>query len=214
MAIRAVIFDLGGVLVRTEDSGPRQALAERLGMTVGELGNLIFDSETAIRATLGEISAQAHWDAVRKALGLQDEAFVSIPVDFWGGDTLDTELVEYIRSLRSRYKTALLSNAWDDLRAMLAQEWQIEDAFDVIIISAEVRCAKPVEQIYRIALERLEVDPFEAVFIDDYPPNIEGARALGMHAIRFEGPEQARDELERLLDSKGDVEFKHKGHGV
>lgn len=209
MSIRAVIFDLGGVLVRTEDPAPRQALADRLGMSARELGGLIFDSETAIQATVGEISAGAHWDAVREALNLPEEAFASIQVDFWGGDALDTGLVDYIRALRPRYKTALLSNAWDDVRPMVAQEWQIEDAFDVIIISAEVRCAKPVERIYRLALERLGAEPEEAVFIDDYLPNIEGARAIGMHAIHFQGPEQAKAELEQLLDSKGVEVFKH-----
>jgi epoxide hydrolase-like predicted phosphatase len=203
MGIRAVIFDLGGVLVRTEDPTPRQQLAERLGMSRDELNNLIFDSETAVQATLGEISAQAHWDAVQEGLGIPHEKFVSIPVDFWGGDTLDTELVAYIRSLRSRYKTALLSNAWDDLRTVLRNEWQMEDAFDVIIISAEVRCAKPEERIYRLALERLGVEPAEAVFIDDYPPNVGGARAIGMQAIRFQNPEQAKADLERLLESEG-----------
>ena len=70
MAVEAVVFDFGGVLVRTEDRQPRNALAARLGMTYDELSALIFDSQSAIQAMKGEITTDAHWAAVQKSLGL------------------------------------------------------------------------------------------------------------------------------------------------
>ena len=96
--------------------------------------------------------------------------------------------------------TGLLSNAWDDLRSILINRWRIEDAFHDVIISAEVGLAKPNPDIYRLALERLQVTPFEAVFVDDFIENIQSAREVGMHAIHFRNSEQARDELLQLLD--------------
>ena len=73
MTIRAVIFDLGGVLVRTEDRAPRTQLADRLGLSYEELSALIFDSQSAHQATKGEITTEEHWDEVRKTLGLSKE---------------------------------------------------------------------------------------------------------------------------------------------
>jgi epoxide hydrolase-like predicted phosphatase len=200
--IRAVIFDLGGVLVRTYDRIPRTDLAARLGMDYTQLSDLIFDSESARLAALGQISADRHWEAVRARLGLSPEKFAVVREEFWAGDDLDTGLVDFLRALRSRYQTALLSNAWDDLRGVLESEWKILDAFDQVIISAEVGLVKPDERIYRLAVERLGVAPEEAVFVDDYSENIDGARAAGLHAIQFRSSEQARADVERLLDSR------------
>jgi epoxide hydrolase-like predicted phosphatase len=204
MTIIAVIFDLGGVLVRTDDRAPREQLAARLNMTYDELSALVYDSQTALQATLGEISSQGHWEAVRTALSLSEEDIRRIPGEFWGGDRLDHELVEYVRGLRPRFKTALLSNAWDDLRIALEQQWSIVNAFDEVIISAEVGLAKPDSRIFHLALERLGVQPEEAVFVDDFLHNVEGARAVGMQAIHFRSSEQARADLEALLDQHQD----------
>jgi epoxide hydrolase-like predicted phosphatase len=199
MPIRAVIFDLGGVLVRTEDREPRAQLAARLGMSYDELSSLIFDSESAHQATLGQLSTDAHWEAVLKALRLSEQEFGLARQDFWGGDSLDVELVDYIRGLQPRYRTALLSNAWDNLREALDQHWRILDAFDQVIISAEVGLAKPDAAIYQLAVERLGVAAEEAVFVDDWAENLEGARAAGLHAIQFRSRQQALSELELLL---------------
>ena len=202
MPIRAVIFDLGGVLVRTEDPTPRARLAERLGKSPAELSRIIFDEESARQATLGAITTQEHWETVRWKLGLSPEEFPVVPVEFWGGDTLDKDLVGYIRALRPRYKTALLSNAWDDLRQVLEEYWKIADAFDGIFISAEVGLLKPDPRIYQLALERLGVAPEEAVFVDDFTENVAGARAVGMQAIHFRDSQQARADLEAALDQR------------
>jgi epoxide hydrolase-like predicted phosphatase len=200
--LRAVIFDLGGVLVRTDDRAPRANLAARLGMNYAELSDLVFDNKSARQATLGQISTGQHWEAVRARLGLSQEIFSDVRKEFWAGDTLDTSLVNFLRSLRPRYQTALLSNAWDDLRAILERELKILDAFDQVIISAEVGLMKPDERIFHLALERLGVAPGEAVFVDDFSENIDGARAIGLHAIHFRSADQARVEVEQMLDSR------------
>lgn len=199
MLIRAVIFDLGGVLVRTEDLSPRRKLAERLGMTYEEISRLIFEDRSAIQATLGRVTTKEHWETVRAALDMDPEDFPSVPLEFWGGDRLDTDLVEYIRSLRPRYKTGLLSNAWDNLRNVLIEDWKIADAFDEMIISAEVGMAKPDRRIYRLAADRLGVEPQEAVFIDDVLENIKAARAAGLRGIHFQSRAQTLAELEGML---------------
>jgi epoxide hydrolase-like predicted phosphatase len=199
MTVRAIIFDMGGVLVRTEDPTSRQRLAERLGMAHDELYRLVFGSESARLATVGRVTTREHWEAVREALNLSSEEFLTVPEGFWGGDVLDPGLVEYIRSLRGAYRTALLSNAWDDLRQMLAEKWRILDAFDEIFISAELGVAKPDPRIFQLVVDRLGVAPAEAVFVDDFVENVEAARAVGLNVVRFLSTGQARGELERIL---------------
>src|SRR4030067_2949893 len=130
VSIRAVIFDLGGVLVRTEERAPRQQLAARLGMTSEQLSSLVFDSPSARLAMQGKIAPEAHWETVRAALALSPQELSVVRSAFWPGDVLDSGLVDTLRALRPRYKTALLSNAWGDLRAVLASEWEIVDVFD------------------------------------------------------------------------------------
>lgn len=202
MTIHAVIWDLGGVLLRTEDFTHRERLAKRLGMNRTELEDLVFSGESGRRAQLGEINIEQHWENVRLALHLSQESINEFQSEFWEGDILDRELVNYIRALRSGYKTGLLSNAFSNLRYVVTQVWKFSDAFDTMIISAELGIMKPNPSIYQAAVESLEVAPEQAVFIDDFLHNVEGARAVNMHAIHFQGPGQTRAELEQLL--KGD----------
>jgi epoxide hydrolase-like predicted phosphatase len=199
MTIRAVIWDLGGVLVRTEDGAPRQALAARLGMTRNDLEKLVFTGASGDRAQLGEIDAQQHWQNLRAQLDFTEAEMDAFKRQFWQGDALDWELVEYIRSLRERYKTALLSNAFSNLRTVITEEWKFADAFDTMVISAEVGLVKPDARIYRLVLDRLQLAPAQAVFVDDFLHNVEGARAVGLHAVHFRSSEQARIELEQIL---------------
>lgn len=195
MQLSALIFDFGGVIVRTKDRLPREQLAEELNMTYEQLSDAIFASESSRLASLGRITAEEHWEAVRQALGVTENDLPRIRDLFWAGDTLDFDLVDLIRSFRPQYRTALLSNAWGDLRGMLTGYWKIADAFDEIVISAEEGVVKPYPQIYQITLERLHLEPGQAVFVDDFIENVQGAQAVGMQTIHFRSIDQIRAEI-------------------
>jgi epoxide hydrolase-like predicted phosphatase len=196
--IRAVFFDFGGVIARTEYQAPRAHLAERLNLEYDDLVRLVFESETSRTASVGAIRADEHWAAVMKRLKRPASETKAIRNEFFAGDVVDRSLVDLIHSLRPRFKTGLISNAWDDLREWIVRE-KIAEAFDRIVISAEVGMVKPKAEIYLLALEQLEVSPSEAVFVDDFIENVEGARAVGMSAIHFRDPDSALDELKHLL---------------
>lgn len=198
MTIRAIYFDLGGVIVRTEFQAPRQHLAERFGRDYDDLVKLVFDSETALQATVGLVSEDEHWAAVARRLHLPESEIEAVRDEFFAGDVTDLHLLDFMRGLRKHYKVGLISNAWSGLRPWIIDK-KFDDAFDAMIISAEVREAKPDPAIFQIALEKLEVAPAEAVFVDDFPANVTGARAVGMHAIQFTQPAQALAELDQIL---------------
>ncbi|MBT3320689.1 MAG: HAD family phosphatase [Anaerolineae bacterium] len=203
MSIKVVIFDMGGVLVRTEDTAPRAALGLRFGKRYTELDQIFFGNKSSLRASRGEISAREHMQYVMRTLDLPetDKSIDDFVDEFFLGDKVDGEIIDYIQSLRPRYKTVMLSNAWDNLRKILVNKWKIADAFDEVFISAEMGLAKPDPKIYEMVIEKLSIAPEECVFIDDFIENIEAARKLGMHGIHFQDKDVAMAELRELLES-------------
>jgi epoxide hydrolase-like predicted phosphatase len=196
MSIRAVIWDFGGVLVRTMSFERRQALAAQVGLSPQELERRVFDSDHRRQAQLGAVDGGQYLRSVAAELNLDvDELMRS----FFGADELDLELMAYIRGLRPQYKIGLLSNAMSSLRPMLTEQYPILDVFDELIISAEVGLVKPDAAIYALAVERLGVHAREAVFVDDFIENVEGARRAGLHAVHFRSRQQALAELAAML---------------
>ena len=198
MKIQAVFFDFGGVIQRTEYQAPRQYLAQRFGMEYDDIDNIVFNSPTAKQATVGEIPVQKHWEAVAKRLKVNKEQITGVENEFFAGDVIDHSIVEYLRSLRPRFKTGLISNAWSDMREYLVRK-KLDVVFDTLTISAEVGVAKPEAKIYHLALEQAQVQPEAAVFVDDVLANIEACEALGMKGILFKDPQEAMDQLKKLL---------------
>ncbi len=199
MSVKAVFFDIGGVILRTEYQAPREHLAERLNLTYEDVYKAIFESETSRRASLGTVSEDEHWSAVLRKLGRPIAEAKAIRDEFFAGDIIDRSLLDFIRSLRPRYITGVISNAWPDMRAYIAEN-KFDDAFDSLTISAEIGVMKPQPKIYQLALEQAKVRASEALFVDDTPANIEAANMLGMYGILFRDPQETLAELKNLLE--------------
>ena len=197
--IKAVIFDMGGVLVRTEDRVPRTALGARYGLSYEQMDALVFNSESAMQAMVGAIPEEEHWRSVTGRLKVPQEAIEEFRTAFWAGDRADQELTALIDSLRPRYRSALLSNAWSNARRDIGEAYNILRVFDIIIFSAERGLAKPDPRIYQHALDLLKIQPEEAVFVDDMPVNVEAAQAVGIHGIRFLNTQQTKNEVLALI---------------
>jgi FMN phosphatase YigB (HAD superfamily) len=197
--IKAIIFDMGGVILRTEDKTSRAALAKRFGLSMLELEDRVFNSRSALEATVGTISERKHWESVWDGLKVPEAERPACEDAFWEGDFLDLTLVDFLRAQKGKYKTALLSNAWSGAREALTSRYPCLDAFDVAVFSCEVGLAKPDPAIYSLILDRVNVDAENAIFVDDNEKNIESAAALGIHAIRFLTAEQALHDIKDLL---------------
>jgi len=201
MSIKAIFFDLGGVILRTEYQAPRQHLAETFGMDYDEIDKIVFGggpNGSAAKASIGEITEEEHWLNVMKLLKQPADEYERIREEFFGGDVIDHEILDFLRALKPNYKVGLISNAWSGLRDYIVRE-KFDDVFDHMVISAEVGVAKPEPKIYHIALEQFQVQAGEAVFVDDFIENIEACERLGMKGIHFKNREQAIEELRELL---------------
>jgi len=185
--IRAVIFDWGGVLMRNMDIRPRMAWERRLGLPPNGLTDLFFGTAAWERAERGEATIEDVWAEVARSLPLSPDDLAALKRDFWAGDRLDEGLLEIIRALRRKgIRIGFLSNFSAEL-ARLLTDLGIRKLFDAVVISAEVGATKPDPTIYRRALEQLHVAPEEALFVDDWRPNVEAAQQLGMSGVRFRG---------------------------
>lgn len=199
-SIQAVIFDIGGVLVRTEDWSGRRKWEQRLGLPEWGLSTLVFDGELALRASTGQGPDEAIWQHVAQECYLAPETLAQLRADFWSGDRPNQGLLAYLRSLRQHYKTGILSNAWAEMRDMNVQRFGLAEVVDETVYSFECGVLKPDPASYRFILARLGVEPGQAVFVDDAERNIRGAQALGLHTVRFSDTPQAIAELRALLD--------------
>jgi epoxide hydrolase-like predicted phosphatase len=197
-SIEAVVWDMGGVILRTEDPIARRELAKWLDLEVEALYSIVFDSETSKKATLGLISEEEHWNCIQNQLCLGDQDMHDFRYAFFAGDWPDKVLIEYIDSLRPRYRTALLSNAWSGARQKMSTQFDMLSIFDICVFSAEIGIAKPDPAIFQYLLNELGFQPEKVVFIDDVKENVESAKSLGMQGIVFQSRQQTLDELGML----------------
>ena len=196
---KAVIFDYGGVLARTEDPAPRSAWERDLGLAPGALTAAVHDKQLWVAAQNGSITSDAHWQAVGESLGLSESQLRRLRASFYGGDVLNQQLLARIDRLRQQGVTlGLLSNFSTDLRGMLEAQ-DLLRRFDHVAISAEIGVMKPDAAAYEAILGMLAVPATACVFIDDLPANVAAAQALGMHGIVFEDTASCLAALERLL---------------
>jgi 2-haloacid dehalogenase len=189
--ITTIIFDLGGVLI---DWNPRYVYRQ------------IFDTEEKIDWFFENICTN-EWnenqDAGKSLLKATDELVAKFPeyemevrayYDRWeemlGGPIPGT--VEILRLLKEtkKYKMYALTNWSAETFPVALQRYDFLHWFDGIVMSGEERTRKPFPEIYRVLLNRFEVNPSEAVFIDDSLRNIKGAEAIGIAGIHFQSPQQ------------------------
>jgi HAD superfamily hydrolase (TIGR01509 family) len=199
MKYEAVIFDIGGVLVRTLDWSARHQWEDRLNLPVDGLSTLVFDSEPARLASIGEGWDEHIWQLVAEQCVLETDELSQLRLDFWIGDALNVELADFLRSLRPRFKTGILSNAWSEMRDMNRQRFGMSDIVDKTVYSFEIGVLKPTRQSFDYILKSLDVEPSHAIFVDDFEKNVHGARDAGMTAVRFIDTLQTIGELNALL---------------
>ena len=197
--LHAVVFDIGGVLELTPSTGYRERWETELGLEPGELDERMY--EVWRGGTLGTLTIEQVHEAFERELGMSRADVERFMADFWDDylGTPNTELIDYFRDLRTRVRTGILSNSFVGAREKERERYGFEDMTDVLVYSHESGTAKPDPAIYRLVCERLGVEPQRAVFVDDHEGAVDGARAIGMHAVLFRDNAQVISELESLL---------------
>src|SRR6516165_6735799 len=191
MVIRAVVFDIGGVLEIDPDLGVIPMWEKRLGLSAGDLGERMRDAFAG--GSIGTITEDDVHQALRDRLGLDERQAAAFMADIWRQylGTPNTQLIEYARLLRPRYRTGILSNSFVGAREKEQAAYGFEDLVDEIVYSHEAGMSKPDRRIYDLICSRLKVRHDETVFLDDTAVCVAGAREAGIHAVRYQGNAQA-----------------------
>lgn len=181
----ALVFDFGGVIMKTVTHAPRWAWDERLGLDRGSVERTVHNTDSWRRAQTGELPLEDYWADVAQQLRHPINDMPKLEEDFYSGDQLDDEIVTLIRNRQAAgQKIALLSN---DSPALITKldRLDIASLFDPLVVSAQIGVMKPDPAAYQAVLKRLAHPAADTVFIDDMPANIDGARAVGMIGIRY-----------------------------
>jgi epoxide hydrolase-like predicted phosphatase len=201
MPVRAVVFDIGGVLEVPTDTDLAGRWEQRLGLRPGELFERLRRSGLGRDANLGRISEAEFASALGRLYGLDRPATEELLAELWDWyvGELNTTMAAYFQRLRPRYRTAILSNAAEGGRREEERRYRFTSMADVLVYSYEVGIEKPDQRIYEITCERLDVRPSEVVFLDDLEVNVVAARRLGMRAVFFQSTAQAITDVEAYL---------------
>ena len=212
MALSAVLFDLGGVVL----GSPLEAFAAyelELGLPPQTLNKAIVaaGAESAwARLERGELTMAQFFEAFDTELTAAVQVRISaeaLMTKIADNTQLRPAMVSAIRTIRSAgLKVAALTNNWaseDQFHKMDA----LRNEFDVFIESTKVGLRKPDPRIYHLACSALGVEPSQVVFLDDIGLNLKAARALGMTTIKVVDYRDALRELGLLLDLDFDLTF-------
>lgn len=195
-SLRAVVFDLGNVCITwdrrllyrsmfTDDAELEHFLAEVYSMEANER----FDRGQPLAELTAELAAR-HPRYAAEVLALRDRWIETIGPVIEGTVALLAELRAAGVALYA------LSNWNAETFALVEPRHEFFTWFDGIVISGREGITKPDPAIYRVLCERHALTPHEALFVDDAPANVAGARAVGMDAVHFTDPPALRAALE------------------
>lgn len=190
--IQAVIFDCFGVII----SDAMELLRAEAWGKDPAVGRQITD---IVRAhNRGMLSADESNRQISELLGITPRE-MHLKID--EGEVKDPRVLEYIRSLRPRYKTAMLSNLGAASLHHRFSEQELASHFDAVVVSGEIGYAKPEPEAYEVVADRLGVRLEHCLFTDDRENFCEAARAVGMQAIHYQSFEQFKQQAGPLLQS-------------
>ena len=197
--IKAIIFDFGRVITAQKPLSLFRSYEIKLRLDPDTINSIMFDSQAWQDALLGRKTTEEFWHLIGPELGLNTADEVNhFRRRYHADEAINEAVLDLIRKLRGHYKLAILSNAPPDLTRRLA-DWEMRDLFEVVFCSGDEGMIKPDPAAFKLTLERLGVEPGEAIFIDDTPEHVEAARKLGIQGIIFTTAAVLKDDLTKFL---------------
>lgn len=198
--IRAVIFDLGRVIIPFDFRLGYARISELIGIPAADVPLLIRPTGLVERLESGQIAPRDFVTELSAVLNLRctyDE-FCTI----WSSIFLPGTLVpeSLLQAIAARYRLVLLSNTNAIHFEMVRANYPLLRHFHALVLSHEVGAMKPSPVIYQRAVEAAGCRPQECFFTDDIPEYVEGARQFGIDAVQFHSAQQIEVELRRRID--------------
>ena len=195
--IKAIIFDLGNVLVYNHPERAAEKFSEPGGFSMDKTIKVMDEHKDYMSGNVSPEYFARQWIEYLH-LGVSEDEFHAIYSDIFdvNEDTLDV-----VDALKENYSLLMLSNTEVvTIRHLRKKFPRVFAPFDRLFFSYELLCVKPDREIYEKTLDISGLRPEETVFIDDKIENIVGARNAGINAIQFLNAEQLRKDLEKYLE--------------
>jgi glucose-1-phosphatase len=195
---RAIIFDIGRVLVRIDVGRAMSGLAENVGLSPAEIWSALEKHPSWVDWQEGRLAPRDFYLSVTKRFGatLTFEQFTEI----WNR-VLDPQPIlddAFLAPLAKKYRLCLLSNTDPIHVAYLEATYGFFRFFPNRIYSCVMGFSKPNPLIYRAALQACKVEAKSAIYIDDVPAYAEAAQRLGLTGVVFQSPEKLSADLQAL----------------
>ena len=190
--LKALVLDMDGV-IRHLDIEMAEKASKSIGFHYEELNQVLWDNEPAHELLCGRMNRDDWWAYVQSLdsrLGSISSNFIFDKV--LGKSYIDTEVIEFVRSVSQDLVTGILSNCNDEGKVKIVNNIGKDHPFDYILSSSDFGAKKPAPEIYHGMLETIDVGAEDCIFFDDRLANVESARAVGIQAHLFEGVEQLR----------------------
>jgi glucose-1-phosphatase len=196
--IRAVIFDLGNVVIPFDFRRGYRAIERHCSYPAAEIPKRIRATGLVPRYETGQIESRDFVEELTRALELRlsFEEFCEMWTAIFLPGTLVPESL--LDRLRERYRLIALSNTNELHFDVVRANYPVIRKFDELVLSYRVGCVKPDPRIYAEAVARAGCVPAECLFIDDVEAYVDGGRAAGLNAVRFESVEQLERDLARF----------------
>jgi len=188
-----VLTDFDGV-VRHWPASDAASIEDRHGLKRGSLARTAFDPSVLDDAITGRLTDTEWRSEVARRLGAEtDAATARSAVAAWstGRGVVDQAALRVLQAARSVAALGLVTNATTRLDDDLAR-LGLRDAFDFVVNSSAVGCAKPSRCFHKHAARRCGCEPGAVLFVDDRPENVEAAIAFGFHGHLYRDPETLR----------------------
>ena len=198
--IKAIIFDFGGPIVDWE-AGMNAVYRKHEDHRNLERDTLHkFFSDYIVGGLVGDFHIVADfYEKTKPSIDMTVEELNEVLNEANSTMYVRPERISYTEELRKKYKIALLSNFTNGLEKFLEEVFNIYHLFDLVVSSYNLKIKKPDPRIYEYALEKLGIQPEEAIFIDDLEENVKGAEAVGIKGIIFKNSEQCKLDLDNIL---------------
>lgn len=193
--IKAVIWDWGGVCVNRITGIVSAKLQEKYDVDKAVIKKAYYENLDFYET--GKMTGKEFWEKFGEIIGINLTADDVMRI-IKAAETPREEVIDFIKKMKPKYKLALLSDNNELMIKYIREKFEIENWFDVQVISFEEGVMKPHREIYEICLERLGLEAKECVFIDDNAENVAGAEAVGMKAIQYLEFEQVKKDLVEL----------------
>ncbi|UCD02362.1 MAG: HAD family phosphatase [Promethearchaeota archaeon] len=202
MKVKAIIFDLGGVLMYLDFSNFYNIVISQSPLNKPQTPIMLEFFRQSDIYHQGNMTDDEFYqlacDLLQVCMLNQSEFFDAFNSIISG---LNLEIIEVVKKIRdsNQYKLLVLSNVnsshWNYI---LNKKWDFINYFDELILSHEIHSIKPNSKIFEYAIQKAGCKPEQIVFIDDGLNNIRSAKELGIIAIKYTTTEELIDELKRL----------------